>query len=97
MTPREAIDAAELAELETRYRHQAAREFGQARFNAGREAGRREAAQELHRAWKQAAEALDRPSLAEIEVRRWGPGGRRHFADPRPGDFPGLQTEAEAG
>lgn len=21
--------------------------------------------------------------------RRWGPGGREHFADPRPGDYPG--------
>ncbi len=25
----------------------------------------------------------------ELEVARWGPGGREHFADPRPGDFPG--------
>jgi hypothetical protein len=38
--------------------------------------------------------ALVRPvvtgiSHAELEQRRWGPGGRAHFADPRPGDFPG--------
>ena len=54
--------------------------------------------------------ALVRPvvtgiSHAELEQRRWGPGGRAHFADPRPGDFPrpGRQatsepdTEMEAG
>jgi hypothetical protein len=45
------------------------------------------------------------PSFAELKERRWGPGGRVHFADPRPGDFPGRgtrpqpepETEAEAG
>lgn len=26
-----------------------------------------------------------------LERRRWGPGGRAHFADPRPGDHPGQQ------
>lgn len=26
--------------------------------------------------------------LAADEI-RWGPGGRAHFADPRPGDYPG--------
>lgn len=26
---------------------------------------------------------------AELEVRRWGPGGRAAFGQPRPGDFPG--------
>lgn len=31
----------------------------------------------------------DRPDHAEVEARRWGPGGREHFGDPRPGDrFP---------
>jgi hypothetical protein len=25
----------------------------------------------------------------ELEQQRWGPGGREHFADPRPGDYPG--------
>lgn len=29
------------------------------------------------------------PSLTELERRRWGPGGRQRFGDPRPGDFPG--------
>lgn len=29
------------------------------------------------------------PSYAELELRRWGPGGREHFGDPRPNDFRG--------
>ena len=38
-----------------------------------------------------------RPSHAELEEKRWGPGGRAHFADPRPGDYPGrLALEAQA-
>jgi len=34
-------------------------------------------------------------SHAELEQRRWGPGGRAHFADPRPGDFPGRAAKHE--
>jgi hypothetical protein len=30
----------------------------------------------------------------ELEERRWGPGGRAHFADPRPGDYPGKKATA---
>jgi len=42
---------------------------------------------------RQAARAVtDGPSHAELEERRWGPGGRAHFADPRHGDFPGRAT-----
>ena len=26
---------------------------------------------------------------ADQQARTWGPGGREHFADPRPGDYPG--------
>lgn len=26
---------------------------------------------------------------AELEALRWGPGGRKHFGDPRPGDYMG--------
>jgi len=33
---------------------------------------------------------------AELDARRWGPGGREHFADARPGDYPGrARREAE--
>ena len=42
---------------------------------------------------------------AELDARRWGPGGRVHFGDARPGDFPGraarpqpeTELELEAG
>jgi hypothetical protein len=29
------------------------------------------------------------PTHAELEERRWGPGGREHFGAARPGDYPG--------
>ena len=36
------------------------------------------------------------PSFAELEEKRWGRGGRAHFADPRPGDYSGrLALEAQ--
>jgi hypothetical protein len=37
---------------------------------------------------------VPRPGLDELEARRWGPGGREHFADPGPGDFPGRTPPA---
>jgi hypothetical protein len=33
--------------------------------------------------------------VTELEKRRYGPGGREHFGDPRPGDYPG-QARREA-
>jgi len=82
MTPAEAIEAAELAEAESRYRSQ----VGRLMF----EAGRREAEAEMAAQWSRVTAATRGPDLAEIEERRWGPGGREHFADPRPGDYPGC-------
>lgn len=79
MTPEEAIEAADLAGAETAYRLQLARESYEAGFRAGWEASRQAlpAEQEAERrAW-------------EVGYRRWGSGGREHFADPRPGDFRG--------
>ena len=32
--------------------------------------------------------------LARLDALRWGPDGREHFADPRPGDFPGRAASA---
>ena len=81
MTPAEAIEAAELADLETRCRLQ----FGRAMYQAGR----RDAEADMAAQWARAAAAVRGPGFAELEERRWGPGGRAHFADPRPGDFPG--------
>lgn len=31
-------------------------------------------------------------AAAELEVRRWGPGGRAHFADARPGEYLGRRN-----
>ena len=85
MTPAEAIEAAELAEAEIRYRNQLAREMYQL--------GRRQAEAEQAEAWRQFAAPVARGiPFAELEERRWGPGGRAHFADPRPGDYPGRRN-----
>lgn len=82
MTPGEAIAAAELAEAEIRYRNQAARKM-YAR-------GRRDAEAEQAAAWQRStAPVVHGTPAAELEERRRGPGGRAHFADLRPGDFPG--------
>ena len=86
MTPAEAIEAAELAEAEIRYRNQVGRLMY--------EAGRRDAEADMAAQWSRVSAVVRGPDLAEIEERRWGPGGRAHFADPRP-DFPGRQHEAE--
>jgi hypothetical protein len=86
MTPEEAIAAAELAEAESRYRNELAREMAAAAFERGQMAGRVQAAADIKAV--QHGLVLD----AELDARRWGPGGRAHFADPRPGDFPGRAT-----
>jgi len=80
MTPAEAIEAAELGEAEIRYRNQVGRLMY--------EAGRRDAEAEMAAQWSRVSGVVRGPDLAELEERRWGPGGREHFADPRPGDFP---------
>lgn len=50
--------------------------------------GHQDAARGLDAEWS--AMPLQRvaigPTLAELELERWGPGGREHAADPRPGD-----------
>jgi hypothetical protein len=68
-------------------------------YQAGRadgcDDGRRAEARERDRAWNAVAAPIARggPSFAELERRRWGPGGREHFGDPRPGDYPGRRHE----
>ena len=89
MNPWDAIEAAELAEAETAYRHQLAREMFQA--------GYRQASADMTARWAQIARPVVHGiSFAELEGRRWGPGGRAHFADPRPGDFPGRAAKPQA-
>jgi hypothetical protein len=89
VTPQEAIEAAEMAEAETRYRLQLARES----FEAGRQAAEAEMAERWARV---TAPVVRGQSFAALEEKRWGSGGRAHFADPRPGDFPGRAAEREA-
>ena len=98
MSPDEAIEAADLVEAETRYRSQLARESYEAGHADGYRAGYRQADADQAARWNQAAGAVtDGPARAELEERRWGPGGRAHFADPKPGDFPGRAvTRAQA-
>jgi len=36
----------------------------------------------------------DLVELARLDALRWGPGGREHFGDPRPGDFQGREGAA---
>ena len=108
MTPQEAIAAAELTEAETAYRNQLARQMYQAGQRAGFQAGYRQANADEAARWAEVARPVAHSiSQAELEERRWGSGGRAHFADPRPGDFPGrgarpqaepqLEPEMEAG
>jgi hypothetical protein len=88
VTPAEAIEAAELTEAEVRYRNQ----LGRLMY----EAGRRDAEADMAAQWSRVTAVVRGPDLDELEARRWGPGGRAHFADPRPGDFPGRkQPEPE--
>jgi len=61
-------------------------------FAQGYEEGLQEARTELARSWREMARKIARwEPYAELEVLRYGPGGREHFGDPRPGDFPGRR------
>jgi hypothetical protein len=83
VTPAEAIEAAELAAAESRYRFQLAREMAAVAYERGQVDGYLLAVADF----KAFQHGLVRD--AELETARWGPAGREHFADPRPGDFPG--------
>jgi hypothetical protein len=97
VTPRDAIEAAALAEVEAAYRQQLARQMYQAGQRAGFDAGYRQASADMAARWAQIARPVVHGiSHAELEKRRWGPGGRAHFADPRPGDFPGRAAKPQA-
>lgn len=94
VTPEEALAAAEAVETETAYWLRLARQAYEAGRQAGFEAGYQQAEADQAARWTQTARAAaGGPAYAELEERRWGPGGRAHFADPRPGDFPGRGTQ----
>ena len=65
---------AHLADLENAYRQ-----------------GREDMAREYEHAWAAIARPVARggPAFAELELRRWGPGGRARFGDAREGDYMG--------
>jgi len=88
VTPQEAIEAAELVEAETAHCRQVGREMYEAGYAA--------AEADMDARWNRIARvAVCGPSHAELEEKRWGPGGRAHFGDPRPGDFPGRPAAQE--
>jgi hypothetical protein len=89
MTPQQALERAEEIGAEPCYRNQLARQVYQA--------GRRDAEADMARRWAQAAGQVTRGVFhAGLEERRWGPGGRARFADPRPGHFPGRGARPQA-
>lgn len=90
MTPAEAIEAAELAGAQSRYHHRVAREM----YARGPEPGLIEGCVLALSDLKAVQHGIVRD--AEPEALRYRPGGRAHFADPRPGGFPGRGTQREA-
>ena len=62
-------------------------------YQAAQQVAYARAVHEIDEAWADLARKIRgyaaRPTESELEQRRWGPGGRQHFADPRPGDHPG--------
>ena len=53
--------------------------------------GQADEARHRDRLWREAAEPIAHggPTFAELERRRWGPGGRVRFGDAREGDYMG--------
>ncbi len=62
-------------------------------FEAGDAAGTRRTAREWHVTAIGLPLSVLGPSWAELERRRYGPGGRAHFGDPRPGEYAGGPVE----
>jgi hypothetical protein len=94
VTPQEAIEAAETAGAETRYRLQLAREIRDVTAAREYERGFAEGYARAIADVKAVQHEIVRD--AGLDTLRWGPGGRDHFADPRPGDFPGRAADLEA-
>jgi hypothetical protein len=71
----------------------AAERAGYARGYAdGERDGYERGTRQLETDWPAMAAGLGGLTHTALEWRRWGPGGRERFGDPRPGDFPGLQS-----
>lgn len=76
------------------------RQLGREAYERGHADGWREgyerAEADMAARWCKIAEPVARGGIthSELETRRWGPGGREHFADPRPGDRSRIPPEA---
>lgn len=69
-------------------------------FIAGDKRGSERVHTELAADWHAIAEPASRggaESFGKYELRRWGPGGPKHFADPRPGDLTPAEILERAG
>jgi hypothetical protein len=66
-------------------------------YEAGHDVGHRRAHAEIAEDWRHLAEKIrGEARYVGLEERRWGPGGRAHFGDPRPTDWPGRQERGVA-
>jgi hypothetical protein len=89
------LDAMPDPEAELRLRRQLAREMYEAGQRDGYCAGYERGARLMEAGWPDVVAPLDGSTCAELELLRWGPGGREHFGDPRPGDYmPQARMEA---
>jgi hypothetical protein len=75
-------------EAELELQRQLAREAYELGQADGWRRGYARAEADMARRWQEisALIAIGGVTHEELELRRWGPGGREHFGDPRPGD-----------
>lgn len=93
------LEATSSEEAQVTFWRQLAADTAAAAAEEGEARGYQLAEADQARAWRHAAAPVTRggPDLAALELLRWGPDGREHFGDPRPGDFPGRgETGGEA-
>lgn len=91
------LDMLDAAEVRAELARADAQAIGAEQYAEGHRAGHERGARALDDQWAAYwAGRAQLPSLAEVETDRWGPGGREHFADPRPGDRTGDQIAADA-
>jgi hypothetical protein len=84
---------------EVELRRQLAREAYERGRADGWRQGYERAEADMARRWREIAEPVARGGIthSELETRRWGPGGRDHFGDPRAGDrYPSRSRRLEA-
>src|SRR5262245_52051069 len=99
MTPAEFLALSGERDLARRLRHG----YWAEGYRLGRERGWREGYEaseaDMAAQWQEIASPVARggPSYTELERRRYGPGGRKHFADPRPGEYRGGPVRWDGG